>query len=196
LLATHCVIMTDSDIARVGGAGITVAHAPKINLTGGFLPVTSKLRRAGAKLALGTDNMHGDMIEVMRWALVAGRLQDEAITPFWSSTTVFEMATRGGARAIGRSADLGMLRPGMKADVVLIDFRRAHLIPAFNPVGTLVHCGQGRDVNHVIVNGDIVVADGRATKVDEASIRHEGEAAARRLWTRVTANAPEMLRPR
>lgn len=196
LLATHCVIMTESDIASAGKANVTVAHAPKINLTGGFLPVTSKLRRAGARIALGTDNMHGDIIEVMRWALVAGRLQDEAITPFWSSSTVFDMATRGGAEGLGRSADLGMLKQGMKADMVLIDFRRAHLTPAFNPVGTLVHCGQGRDVNHVIVNGEIVVENGHATKVDEESIRREGEAAARRLWTRVTSSAPETLRAR
>lgn len=194
LLATHCVIMTDSDIERAGQAKVTVAHAPKINMTGGFLPVTSRLRRAGVRMALGTDNMHGDIIEVMRWALISGRLQDQAITPEWSSSTVLDMATRGGAAAMGR-ADLGMLKPGMKADIVLIDFRKPHLIPAFNPVGTLVHCAQGRDVNHVIVNGEVVVENGRATKVNEDAIRRAGEAAARQLWTRVTSRPPEALRP-
>jgi len=195
LLATHCVIMTDSDIERAGKAKVTVAHAPKVNMTGGFLPVTSRLRRAGVRMALGTDNMHGDIIEVMRWALISGRLQEQGITPEWSSSAVFGMATRGGAAAIGRAADLGMLKAGMKADVVLIDFRKPHLIPAFNPVGTLVHCGQGRDVNHVIVNGEVVVEVGRATKVDEDAIRRAGEAAARQLWTRVTSRPPEALRP-
>ena len=56
---------------------------------------------------------------------------------------------------------------GKKADVVLLDFRRAHLTPAFNPVGTLVHTGQGRDVATVIVDGRVVVENGRATLVDE-----------------------------
>lgn len=51
LIAAHCIFMTPSDIARAGKAGITVAHAPKVNLTGGCLPVTSALRRAGAQIA-------------------------------------------------------------------------------------------------------------------------------------------------
>ena len=49
LIAAHCTVMTEDDIARAGRGGITVAHAPKVNLTGGYLPVTSKLRRAGAR---------------------------------------------------------------------------------------------------------------------------------------------------
>ena len=49
LIAAHCAVMTEDDIARAGRGGITVAHAPKVNLTGGYLPVTSKLRRAGAQ---------------------------------------------------------------------------------------------------------------------------------------------------
>jgi 5-methylthioadenosine/S-adenosylhomocysteine deaminase len=73
---------------------------------------------------------------------------------------------------------------------VLFDFRRAHLTPAFNPVGTLVHTGQGRDVAMVIVDGRVVVEDGRATLVDEDRIRREGVAASRALWTRVTGRAP------
>ena len=88
LIAAHCLVMTESDVARVGRAGITVAHAPKINMTGGYLPVTSRLRRAGARIALATDNMHADLIEVLRWALVSGRLQEEVVSGFWDSATV------------------------------------------------------------------------------------------------------------
>jgi 5-methylthioadenosine/S-adenosylhomocysteine deaminase len=197
LIAAHCIFMTESDIERAGRAGITVAHAPKVNLTGGCLPVTSRLRRAGATIALATDNMHGDMVETMRWALVAGRLQEQGVTPFWQSSDVFGMATLGAAKSMGRSHDLGSLELGKKADIVLFDFRRAHLTPAFNPAGTLVHLAQGRDVRFVIVDGRIVVEDGRATLVDEEAIRREGEAAARQLWTRVTGTSPKLLfRPR
>src|SRR3954463_9720601 len=171
LIAAHCAVMTESDIARAGRAGITVAHAPKVNLTGGYLPVTSKLRRAGAQIALATDNMHGDMVESMRWALASGRLQEKAVNDFWSAPKVFHMATLGAAKALGRDQDLGSLSAGKKADVVLFDFRRAHLTPAFNVVGTLVHTGQGRDVATVIVDGRVVVENGRATLVDEDRIR-------------------------
>jgi len=170
---------------------ITVAHAPKVNLTGGYLPVTSKLRRAGANIALATDNMHGDMVETMRWALASGRLQEKAVNDFWGAPDVFHMATLGAAKALGREHDLGSLTAGKKADVVLFDFRRAHLTPAFNPVGTLVHTGHGRDVATVIVDGRVVVEGGRATLVDEEKILAAGAAAAKALWTRVTGQAPK-----
>jgi 5-methylthioadenosine/S-adenosylhomocysteine deaminase len=190
LIAAHCTVMTEDDIARAGRGGITVAHAPKVNLTGGYLPVTSKLRRAGARIALATDNMHGDMVETMRWALASGRLQEKAVNDFWQAADVFQMATLGAAKSLGRDRDLGSLTVGKKADVVLFDFRRAHLTPAFNPIGTLVHTGQGRDVATVIVDGCVVVEAGRATLVDEDRIRAEGAGAARALWTRVTGHAP------
>ena len=191
LIAAHCLVMTDDDIARAGRGGITVAHAPKVNLTGGYLPVTSRLRRAGARIALATDNMHGDMVENMRWALAVRTPAGEGGERFLASAPdVFHMATLGAAAALGRDHDLGSLTAGKKADMVLFDFRRAHLTPAFNPVGTLVHTGQGRDVATVIVDGRIVVEGGRATLVDEDRIRREGAAAARALWTRVTGCAP------
>jgi 5-methylthioadenosine/S-adenosylhomocysteine deaminase len=190
LIAAHCAVMTESDIARAGQAGITVAHAPKVNLTGGYLPVTSKLRRAGANIALATDNMHGDMVETMRWALASGRLQEKAVNDFWSAPDVFNMATLGAARSLGRDHDLGSLTVGKKADVVLFDMRRAHLTPAFNPIGTLVHTGQGRDVAMVIVDGRVIVENGRPTLVDQEAIISEGAAAAKSLWTRVTGHPP------
>lgn len=193
LIAAHCLIMSDSDIERAGRAGITVAHPAKVNLTGGFTPVTSRLRRAGARIAVATDNMHGDMVETMRWALAGGRLQEGAVNDFWSASDVFQMATLGGAAAMGRAYDLGSLAVGKKADLVLLDFRRAHLTPAFNPVGTLVHTGHGRDVASVIVDGRIVVENGRAVLVDDESIRREGAAAAEKLWRRVTGRPPPFL---
>lgn len=190
LIAAHCVVMTDSDVARAGQAGITVAHAPKINMTGGYLPMTSRLRRAGARIALGTDNMHADLIEVLRWALVSGRLQEERVTDFWDSASVFRMATTEAAAAMGRAHDLGTLEVGKKADVVLLDMRRAHLTPGFDPVATLVHTGQGRDVATVLVDGRVVVEDGRATQVDEDKIRRDAREATRSLWTRVQGRPP------
>jgi 5-methylthioadenosine/S-adenosylhomocysteine deaminase len=189
LIAAHCLVMTEDDIALAGRAGITVAHAPKVNMTGGYLPVTSALRRAGAAIALATDNMHGDMVEAMRWALAAGRLQEGAVTEFWQASNVFHMATLGAAKAMGRDHDLGSLTVGKKADVVLFDFRRAHLTPALNPLGTLVHVAQGRDVAIVIVEGRVVVENGHAVPVDEERIRREAAAAAQRLWNRIAGHS-------
>ncbi len=194
LIAAHCLVMSGDDIARAGRAGITVAHAAKVNLTGGYLPVTSALRRAGARIALATDNMHGDMVETMRWALASGRLQERAVNDFWRADDVFQMATLGAAKSLGRDHDLGSLTVGKLADVVLFDFRRAHLTPALDPLGTLVHVGQGRDVATVVVQGRVVVEDGRATLVEEEPIRRDAAAAAKNLWGRIAGRAPGGVR--
>ena len=93
----------------------------------------------------------------MRWALAAGRLQEGAVTDFWQPSDVFHMATLGAAKALGLDHQLGSLTLDKKADVVLFDFRGAHLTPALNPLGTLVHAAQGRDINMVIVDGRVVV---------------------------------------
>jgi 5-methylthioadenosine/S-adenosylhomocysteine deaminase len=190
LIAAHCVVVTESDIARAGRAGITVAHCPKVNMTGGWLPQSCALRQAGARIAIGTDNMHGDVIEVLRWALASARLQEGSVGPSWQPEDVLHMATLGAATAMGRAHDLGSIAVGKQADLVLFDMRRAHLTPAFHPERTLVHCGTGRDVAMVIVAGTIVVEDGRATLVDEACVRRAGEAAATSVWKRVTGRDP------
>jgi 5-methylthioadenosine/S-adenosylhomocysteine deaminase len=135
--------------------------------------------------------MHGDMVETMRWALASGRLQERAVNDFWRAADVFHMATLGAAKSLGRDHDLGSLTVGKLADVVLFDFRRAHLTPALDPLGTLVHVGQGRDVATVIVQGRVVVEDGRATLVDEEPIRRDGATAAKNLWDRVAGRTPD-----
>lgn len=189
LLAAHAIYLTDDDIARVGRAGVHVSHIPKGNATGGAQAPTSRLRRAGAHVTLGTDNMHGDMVEVMRWALAMGRLQEGGVTDFWQPPDVFHMATLGGARAMGLDAELGSLTAGKKADLVGFDFRRAHLTPCTNPLGNLVHVAHGRDVSFVVVDGRVVVEDGRAMLVDEDAIRRDGTRAAADLWRRARAAA-------
>jgi 5-methylthioadenosine/S-adenosylhomocysteine deaminase len=187
LLAAHCIHVTESDIARIGRARANVAHIPKGNATGAVMAPTRALADAGARLCLATDNMHADMVEVMRWALVVGRLQRGRIEATWGPEEMLGLATRNGAAAMGLADELGSVSVGKRADLVLIDLRRPHLTPAMDPLGTVVHCGHGRDVAHVIVEGEIVVRDGVPTKVDMATICREGAAAAAALWARARA---------
>lgn len=189
LLAAHCIWMDDTDIARCGRAGIHVAHIPKGNATGGTAAPTSKLRRAGARLTLGSDNMHADLVEVMRWALAIGRIQEDRVDDFWQPEDVLRMATRDGARAMGLADEVGSIEVGRKADLVAFDFRRPHLVPCIDPVGNLVHTAQGRDVEHVWVDGEQVVASGRPVKADLESILADAQAASTALWQRARAGA-------
>lgn len=186
LTAAHCLYMTESDIARAGRAAITVAHIPKGNATGGTMAPTPQLRAAGAHLALGTDNMHADMVEVMRWALAIGRIQVGAVNSDWQPADVLQMATINGARAMGLEDKIGSLVVCKQADLVVFDFRRAHLTPAVNPLGNIVHVGQGRDVELVLVDGVIVVEGGTASLVDAEKIRQEAKQAAKALWARAS----------
>ena len=187
LTAAHCIFVTEADIVRCGKAGINIAHIPKGNATGGTMAPIGKLRAAGARLALGTDNMHADMVEVMRWALAIGRVQEGRISDGWQPAAMLKAATLGGARAMGLETEIGSLQAGKKADLVSFDFRRPHLVPEVNPVGTLVHTAQGRDVQMVIVDGRIVVEDGRPTLVDMEAVLGEAQRAADALWKRARA---------
>ena len=87
-----------------------------------------------------------------------------------------------GARALGLASEIGSLVVGKKADLVVLDFRRPHLTPCVNPLGNLIHTAQGRDVETVIVDGQILVDGGSPTRVSESEVREEATRVVRRLW--------------
>ncbi len=159
------------------------------NATGGSMAPTPKLRAAGARLALGTDNLTQDMAEAMRWALAVARVQEGTVAPDWQPRDAFAMATAHGAAALGLDREIGRLTTGRLADLVVFDFRHPHLTPCLDPLGTLVHDAQGRDVEHVFIDGRQVVRDGRPLLVDEARIRADAQAVAERLWANARAAA-------
>ena len=189
LIGAHCIHLTESDILRLGRAGAHLAHIAKGNQAHGCSAPTHALRAAGMHLALSTDNMHADMVELMRWALATGRLQEGRITDTWQPATVFEAATVGGARALGLENELGSIEIGKRADLVIFDFRRPHLRPLTNVLGTLVHTGQGRDVETVIIQGEVVVLDGEPLLVNKMEVLEKAEAASAALWRRARSEA-------
>jgi 5-methylthioadenosine/S-adenosylhomocysteine deaminase len=184
LTAAHGICMSAEDRARAGRAGIHLAHVPKGNAGGGMMAPTQALRAAGVNLALATDNLLADMIEAMRWALCIGRLQTGRVEPDWQPAEVFAMATAGGAAAMGMEGEIGVLAPGAKADIVLLDATGPQFVPMLDPLGVLVHCAQGAGVVHVLVDGRPMIAEGRHAFADEAAIRADAQRAAEALWAR------------
>jgi 5-methylthioadenosine/S-adenosylhomocysteine deaminase len=182
LMAGHCIYVSDIDIGRMAAAGAHAVHIPKANATSGRLSPTPKLKRAGVNIALATDTQHADMVELMRWALATARVQEGRVDDDWQPHHVFHMATLGGAKALGMDTQIGSIEVGKRADLVVFDGRRPHLIPHVNPLGNLVHTGQGRDVAMVLVDGEMLVEDGRPTQVDMEQVCREAEQAARALW--------------
>ncbi|OZI20285.1 hydrolase [Bordetella genomosp. 9] len=186
LIAGHCIYVSPDDAARLAAAGAHVAHIPKCNAASGRLAPTPMLRRAGLNIALATDTQHGDMIELMRWALATARIQEGRVDDAWQPADVLHMATQGGADAMGLGDELGSLSVGKQADIVLLNADRPHWVPLVNPAGTLVHTGQGRDVETVIVAGDIVVDQGRPVYADLEQVCEDGRRAARQVWEKAS----------
>ncbi|HEY3076271.1 MAG TPA: amidohydrolase family protein [Burkholderiales bacterium] len=162
----HGVWLQPAEIEQVARAGAHVALNPCSNLkTGsGIAPVRAYLE-AGVKLALGTDNSScsdaQNMFQAMKlFALFAGDGGQKA----------FAAATLGGARALGLGDDVGRIAPGRKADITLLSLRDPAFAPLNDAVRQLVYTEPGRSVRHVIVDGRLVIENGRATVLDEDAL--------------------------
>lgn len=185
VVAAHCVHLTDNDISLLKNCGVSVAHNPESNmkLASGIAPVV-KLRAAGVIVGLGTDgaasNNNLDMFEEMRTAALLHKVINNNPLDM-PATEVIMMATYDGARALGLEKETGVLKPGYKADLSLIDLNQAHLCPRHNLVAHMVYAANARDVDTVIVNGNIVMESKKLLTVDEELVRREVEERAKRL---------------
>ena len=164
----HCVELDGPGIALFARTGTGVAHCPCSNmrLGSGIAPVR-RMRDAGVRVGLGVDgsasNDGSQMLAEARQALLLARLSGDPAA--LSARDALEMATRGGASVLGRD-DIGHLAPGMAADFVAfpIDGLR-HAGALHDPVGALVFCGAG-DVGTSVIDGKVVVREGRLTTLN------------------------------
>jgi 5-methylthioadenosine/S-adenosylhomocysteine deaminase len=182
LLAVHCVQCDDTDIALLAASRTAVSHNPCSNLYlgSGFAPIPAMLR-SGVTVGLASDgpasSSNHSMLQALKFAalLHKGVHRDPEIL---TAEEALEMATVGGAAALGMSDRIGSLEPGKRADVVVLDMSNLCLTPVHQPVSALVYSGRGDEVDRVYVDGALVVADGHLVTMDEARIRaHSAEAA-------------------
>ena len=170
VVAAHCVWLDDTDIGLLRAHDVAVAHAPVSNmiLASGVAPVP-RLLREGVTVGLGLDgpasNDSQDMLQTMKIAALLQKvhhLQATALT----APQVLELATIGGARALGLDAVTGSLEVGKQADLVLFAEAGPSLSNVHDPYQELVYCASPRDVHTVWVAGRAVVRDGRVLGVD------------------------------
>ena len=137
-------------------------------------------------MSLGADgaacNNRLDMFEEMRLAalLQAARNGPGALP----ARDALWMATRGGAQALGLEAELGSIEPGKRADLIIVDRDRPHLLPGDDPWSTIVYAARGSDVTTTIVDGTILVEDGKPLHMDPREILSSAREAARDLAAR------------
>lgn len=171
----HSIYLSDEDIERIAAGGAGVSHNPQSNLKLG-IPRTApvvELLAAGVPVGLGTDgaasNNDLDLFDEMDTAAKLHKFTNADPTAL-PAETVFRMATMGGARVLNLHDHVGSLEPGKRADIVLLDTRRAGLTPLYNVYSHLVYAARGSDVSTVLVNGRVIVRDGRVLTVDEAEV--------------------------
>jgi cytosine/adenosine deaminase-related metal-dependent hydrolase len=189
----HCVHLSDEEARLLGATGTGVAHCPSSNfrLGSGIAPVR-KLLDAGAPVGLGVDgsasNDGSNMLAEARQALLAHRVEADA-ERWLSAEEVLWMATRGGARCLGRD-DIGSLEPGKAADVVLIDTRRLSYAGAGSDLlAALVFSPWPEPVHTALVNGRVVVASGEIAGLDVPALVARADAISDDLLRRASRSS-------
>jgi len=185
----HCVWPTDGDINILAKTQTGVTHHASTNLRvrNGISPVFQMLR-AGVRVGLGIDsksiNDDDDIIQEMKVCFLLHRIPSlELNSPYLSAKQVFQMVTETNANLLGYGRQLGRLEPGRLADLVLLDYPKMcfpFVDPSHDPIEVLLYRGKGSHVHTVMVDGRIVVEDGRVLAVDEKAVGNRlAEAASR-----------------
>jgi 5-methylthioadenosine/S-adenosylhomocysteine deaminase len=187
VLAAHSIWLTDADLDLYVAHDVAVAHCPQSNakLASGVARLEDMLNR-GIRVGLATDgpasNNDLDLWEDMRLSVMLARIRSREATSL-PATQVLDLVTRGGAAALGRD-DLGSLRAGAKADMVLMDLDDPAFVPLLEDAQLIEHLvwsSQSRLISDVWVGGNQVVADGECLTVEGPKARREVQRRAHRL---------------
>jgi cytosine/adenosine deaminase-related metal-dependent hydrolase len=188
LCLAHCVWTSAREQRLLRESQAKVLHCPSSNLKlgSGIAPVW-KLHQAGIPISLGADgaacNNNLDMFQEMRLAsLLQKTLHGPEAMP---AATVLEMATLGGARALGLDREIGSLEVGKRADIILVNLKNLHSTPRADPVSALVYSARSADVETCLVDGRILMKDKELLTMDRERILRESQKQFQRLAARV-----------
>jgi 5-methylthioadenosine/S-adenosylhomocysteine deaminase len=183
---THMVHVNDDDIGLLARRGVKIAHCPTAALkhTKGLVEYGRfpEMLARGVAVSLGGDSGNGsnhfDMLRLMH--VVALFYKDARMdTRVMPPETVLEMATIHGAAALGLEHEIGSLEPGKRADLVLYDLDVPEWRPLLDPVNSLVYAATGASVRTVLIDGHVVLDEGRITTIDETDVYRRIETLAR-----------------
>jgi 5-methylthioadenosine/S-adenosylhomocysteine deaminase len=174
LLCAHAIHLDDEEIALLAERRVKIVHVPESNmkLSSGVARMQEMVAR-GITVALGTDgSASNNDLDLFREMDSAAKLNkvSEMNPVSMDAISVLKMATTRGARALGLEKEIGTLEPGKKADIIVVDLRKPHLVPLYNPYSTLVYSAMGSDVKHVMVNGRLLYKDSRFLTLDACRV--------------------------
>jgi 5-methylthioadenosine/S-adenosylhomocysteine deaminase len=191
ILAAHSITLQPADFSTVAGTPFTVIFCPSSDMRNAAgIPPVVEMQAAGILVALGTDNVtNNNSYDMFKEMTLTGKLmallkRDPAAL---STHSILEMATLGGARALGKEKEIGSLEAGKKADMITLDLDEI----GWSPRGgqdiytALVYSVTGQHVRDVMVNGQWLFRDNRWLTVDFNAARHELEEQHAKLMKRV-----------
>ncbi len=184
-IAFHCVCLQEEDMRIFADYGCKVVHNPESNmkLASGVAPVPEMIN-AGLTVGLGTDgcasNNNLDMFQEMDTAAKLHKVARLDPTVM-DARTVVRMATCEGAKALGMENIVGSLKPGMKADIIIINLNKPHLTPLYNEYSHIVYAVNGADVDTVLINGKVVMKNRKLLTLHEDEIMATVEETAIRI---------------
>ncbi len=184
-IISHSIYLSDSDMDIIKKRGAHVAHNPQCNMkiSSGVAPIPALLKR-GVNCTIGTDgvcsNNDLDMWDEMRTASFLHKLTTMSPTTM-PAYEILKMATIGGAKAIGREGELGVIAKGALADLVVLNTNRIHYRPHHDLVSSIVYCGKASDVEYVMVDGQLLVDGYTLVGVDVEAICSDVEERSQRI---------------
>ena len=184
--AAHCVWVDDEDLQRLGDAGAAVVHNPGSNmrLGCGVAPVRAMLDRK-IRVAIGTDGSVSsdsqNMFQAMRLASFVSRIQSLDYRTWLTTEEIVELATIGGANALGFDGTIGRIAPTYKADIVFLDLTNINYVPLNDATNQVVNSEDSGGVESVMIAGRMVLEKGRFTSLNYEKMLRDVENATDRL---------------
>ena len=172
------------DLGILADSGTNVAHAVWVFARRGIaMESFARYLERGVNMTLATDTCPQSMIEALRWAAVVSKIVDRR-TEVATAADVFNAATLGGAKALGRD-DLGRIAPGAKADLLVWEGQSLTMTPLRDPVKNIVYSAQGEDLASVIIDGKTVMQGRQIPGIDIERVTADLQAAAERMWPNI-----------
>lgn len=173
-----------NELELIARTKTNVAHCPWVfGRRGMLMESMDRYLKMGINLGLGTDTTPQDMVAEMKCAAVYSKIA-ESHPEKGTAAQVFNMATLGGAKALGRD-DLGRLCKGAKADILIVDTNNVEMRPLRDPIKALVYCGLSSNIDRVYVDGKLLVNKGVVLGVEEATLGMEVQNAAEVMYRSV-----------
>jgi 5-methylthioadenosine/S-adenosylhomocysteine deaminase len=174
LIAAHAIHLDDEEVGLLAEKGVKPVHVPESNmkLSSGVARVAEMIR-LGLKVGLGTDgcasNNDMDLLQEMDTTAKLGKVFSGDPTNL-KARDVLKMATTWGAAVLGLENEVGTIAVGKRADIIVVDLKRPHLQPVYDPFSLLVYSASGGDVRDVIVNGRVLMKDRVFQTVDAQEV--------------------------